>query len=291
MAENGKYCWDLTFSADKNTQGDVLNFFKKYSKKWGFQLEEGDKTKYKHYQSRMSLEKKKRKGELAVLLKESGLCIHSDAIRVTSTTCSKSDKFWDYSTKEFTRIEGPWTSLDEAKYIPRQFRDMEDKLYPWQQEVKNISSIFDTRKINIIVDYDGNNGKSTIAHHLRLTMGGICLPICNDGEKIIQSCCNILTAKNVRNTIPIFIDLPRAMDKTRLYGIYTAIEQVKTGWVYDVRNQWKEWDFDSPVIWVTTNRAPEENWLTKDRWNLYAITPEKNLKRIFFGGELEALAL
>lgn len=284
MAENGKYCWDLTFSADKNTQGDVLNFFKKYSKKWGFQLEEGDKTKYKHYQSRMSLEKKKRKGELAVLLKESGLCIHSDAIRVTSTTCSKSDKFWDYSTKEFTRIEGPWTSLDEAKYIPRQFRDMEDKLYPWQQEVKNISSIFDTRKINIIVDYDGNNGKSTIAHHLRLTMGGICLPICNDGEKIIQSCCNILTAKNVRNTIPIFIDLPRAMDKTRLYGIYTAIEQVKTGWVYDVRNQWKEWDFDSPVIWVTTNRAPEENWLTKDRWNLYAITPEKNLKRIFFGG-------
>jgi hypothetical protein len=290
MTENGKYCWDLTFSFEKNQKENIKEFCTRFAKKWGFQLEEGDKTKYLHFQSRISLEKKKRKGELASMLKEAGLVIHGDAIKVTSTKCSK-DAFWEYTTKEFTRIEGPWTSLDCAKYIPRQFRDLDDKLYPWQQEVKDISNIFDTRKINIIIDYDGNNGKSTIAHHLRLTMNGICLPICNDGEKIIQSCCNILTSKNVRNTIPIFIDLPRAMDKTRLYGIYTAIEQVKSGWVYDVRNQWKEWDYDSPVIWVTTNRAPEENWLTKDRWNLYAITPEKKLKKIFFGGELEALAL
>lgn len=288
---SGSFVWDLTLSFQKNNQKDIHTFLTNHSKKWGFQLEEGDKTKYLHFQSRLSLNKKKRKGELQSLLKESGIVAHEDAIRQTSTNCARGEQFWEYTTKEHTRIEGPWTSLDLAKYIPRQYRDMEEKLYPWQQEVKEISSKFDSRKINVIIDHNGNQGKSTIAHHLRLTMNGVCLPICNEGDKIIQSCCNILTSKNVRNTIPIFIDLPRAMDKTRLYGIYTAIEQIKSGWVYDVRNQWKEWDFDSPVIWVTTNRAPEQSWLTKDRWNLYAITPEKHLKRICFEEELEALAL
>ena len=86
--------------------------------------------------------------------------------------------------------------------------------------------------------------------------------------------------KKIRQSVPIFIDLPRAMDKTRLYGIYTAIEQIKSGWVYDVRNSWKEWDFDSPHIWVTTNAAPDLEMLTIDRWNIWAITPDKELKEI-----------
>jgi len=77
--------------------------------------------------------------------------------------------------------------------------------------------------------------------------------------------------KSIRGTVPIFIDLPRAMDKSRLFGIYSAIEQIKSGWVYDTRNKWREWDFDSPHIFVTTNICPDENMLSADRWNIFTV--------------------
>jgi len=35
--------------------------------------------------------------------------------------------------KEDPRIEGPWTDKEVQKYIPRQYRDILDKLYPYQQ--------------------------------------------------------------------------------------------------------------------------------------------------------------
>jgi len=276
------YNYDFTISFDKNPDKElILSFLSKHGKKWCSQLEQGDTTGYKHYQCRISLHNKKRLNTFFNMLTDSGLVIHSNAISPTSSGATSDEIFFEYCSKEHTRIEGPWTSKDKAKYIPRQYRGIEDKLYPWQQGIKDICSTFDDRKINIIVDYKGCNGKSTIAHHLRLTMGGLCLPICNDGEKIIQSACNMLMGKNIRKTVPIFIDLPRAMDKSRLYGIYSAIEQIKSGWVYDVRNSWKEWDFDSPHIFVTTNTCPDEQMLSHDRWNIFTVKNHELIKVTF----------
>lgn len=273
--------YDVTFSAEKNDRETINDFLEKFGKKWCNQLEQGDTTGYLHYQCRISLNTKKITKTLFNDICKFGLTVNMKAISPTSNGISN-ELFYDYCTKEHTRIEGPWTNEDKAKYIPRQYRDIESKLYPWQASIKEIIRGFDDRKINIIVDYKGNNGKSTIAHHLRLTAKGCCLPVCNDGEKIIQSACNQLMGKRIRKSVPIFIDLPRAMDKTRLYGIYTAIEQIKSGWVYDVRNVWKEWDFDSPHIFVTTNRCPDEDMLSHDRWNMWAVNSNKELVAVSF---------
>jgi hypothetical protein len=68
------------------------------------------------------------------------------------------------------------------------------------------------------------------------------------------------------------------MDKDRLNGIYTAIEQIKKGKLYDLRYKYKCYWIDSPCIWVFTNREPDENLLSRDRWKIYEIKKQKLLK-------------
>jgi hypothetical protein len=182
-----------------------------------------------------------------------------------------------YVTKEDTRIDGPWDERTEKNlYIPRQFRDL--KLWDWQQSVIEISKNFNDRDVNLIYDKKGNNGKSTLASICELKMNGIDLPPINDMKELIQTMCNICESKDLRNPNPIFMDLPRAMDKDRLNGIYTAIEQIKKGKLYDLRYKYKCYWIDSPCIWVFTNREPDENLLSRDRWKIYEIKKQKLLK-------------
>ena len=106
---------------------------------------------------------------------------------------------------------------------------------------------------------------------------GIDLPPVNDAEKLIQSLCDICMAKQLRDPSPVFVDLPRAMDKSRLNGIYTAIEQIKKGKLYDLRYNYKEWWIDSPALWVFSNIEPDMTMLSRDRWRLWTIDDKKNL--------------
>lgn len=285
----GMNVWDFTMSKEHCglTVTEVKDILKSFCKKWGFQVEEGITNGYIHYQGRVSLNTQSVISTVINLYTDK---IGLTGIRwsLTSKENTKGENFYKYVTKDETRIEGPWTDRDVETYIPKQYRGLIDNLMPWQQEVMGLLKIFDTRKVNIIFDMEGSKGKSTLAHLCRLHEEGLCMPICNDGEKLIQSCCNMMTAKRIRKSVPIFIDLPRAMDKTRLYGIYTAIEQIKSGYVYDVRNHYKDWDFDSPSIWVTTNRLPDTNYLTLNRWNLYIIKDQELIKKKFNDFEEEA---
>jgi len=107
------FVFDLTFSSEKNSEKDLLtSFFKTYTKQWVYQLERGDTTGYKHYQCRISLKEKVRDTGLYKLIANHGLIIHRDAISTTSKNSSSGEAFWNYCTKDHTRIEGPWTSRD-----------------------------------------------------------------------------------------------------------------------------------------------------------------------------------
>jgi hypothetical protein len=61
------------------------------------------------------------------------------------------------------------------------------------------------------------------------------------------------------------------MSKENLGGLFSAIETIKDGYVYDERNHFKEWWFDSPNIWVFTNSVPETDYLSKDRWVYWEV--------------------
>ena len=69
--------------------------------------------------------------------------------------------------------------------------------------------------------------------------------------------------------------MPRAQSKEKLSGLYAAIEQIKKGKVWDFRNTYKEWWFDSPRIWVFCNETPNLNYLSRDRWRFHKLVDGK----------------
>ena len=269
--------YDFTLGGRDREPADVCKALGQIGKKFVVQLEQGE-SGYVHYQGRISLFKPLR------LVNCRQLWEHFEYTDVhlspTSTNAQKGPPF--YCTKLDTRIDGPWTDKDVAKeiYIPRQYRNLVDNLYTYQKTIWNSAEIFDERIINYVYDVSGNNGKSTIASLMELHQRGIDLPPINDQEKLVQSVCDILMAQENRTPKVIFIDMPRAMDKRRLGGMYTAIEQIKKGKVFDIRYKYSYWWFDSPQIWVFANIEPELDLLSKDRWRVWKINPKKEFVKL-----------
>lgn len=262
--------WDFTLSALEVNSDDLKKWLNTACKKWTFQKELSE-SGYEHYQGRFSLKIKER---LTTLKKAIGF----KSIHLSQTSNENRDNMF-YVIKDETRIEGPWSDNDKELYIPRQYRGLIDNLRPFQQIIWNSYDIFDTRHINIIIDTIGNLGKSAIVSLIELYGRGIDLPCVNDQKQLIEACCDILMAREIRTPGIITFDLPRAMDQKALRGVYSALEQIKKGKVVDLRYRYKEWWFDSPQIWVFTNTLPKLKYLSMDRWILWEITNDFNLVR------------
>lgn len=260
--------WDFTLPCNDDRKPEAVKIaMRQLFRKWTFQLERGDETGYLHYQGRGALIKKRRFSELKNLLKSLDLDDMNVSPTVTENICTAF-----YVMKVDTRVDGPWSDEDVELYIPRQYRDL--ILFPWQQQVIDSAEHFNSRTVNYIYDPEGSKGKTTIAALCCLLYKGLRIPAVNDHEKLLASVCDILRAKLERVPGPIFIDLPRYMDKKRLHGIYSAVEEIKNGHVYDMRFHFKEWWFDSPPIWVFANTIPDLSALSADRWEFYKFIPE-----------------
>lgn len=267
--------WDWTLPKSEEFS-EVRDKLRQIFKKWVCQEERGD-TGYEHFQGRGSLFKKRRLAELKPLLQSVGL----DSMHLTPTVSANQKGEPFYMTKADTRVAGPWSDRDEEdKYVPRQYRGLLQRLYPYQQAIYDSAQSFDSRTINLIYCPQGGKGKSTIAALCCLHAKGLRIPAVNDAEKLLASVCDILTAKQERQPGVVFVDLPRAMDKKRLGGIYSAIEEIKNGCVYDLRYSYKEWWFDSPAVWVFSNQEPDLGLLSRDRWKIFRINCFMNLEPI-----------
>lgn len=263
--------YDFRSTASGLSSQELKTMLEGVAKKWVFQLEQGD-SGYRHFQGRMSLIKKRRKCELMKLLEP----------RCPQYLEPSHDTSWSYVMKKDTRIDGPWTDEDVEVYIPRQYRGLMDRLYPYQKVIMDSADVFDTRSINLIYCPVGGVGKTTVAMLCRLFKNGITLPPINDQKELVQSCCDICVARNTRNPSPIFIDLPRAMKKDTLHGIYSGIELIKNGDLYDLRYKYREYLIDSPQIWVFSNMEPDLTMLSLDRWKVWVINEHKELEKYVF---------
>lgn len=266
------YVWEFRANADDWSWRELSTLCHKIGKKWVFQLEQGEKSGYKHWQGRVSLFKKKRKSELMAQLQGLGAPVPQ---YLQPTTTEEHLKAAFYCMKDDTRLEGPYKNTDVPAYVPRQYRNM--KLRPWQQDLIDSKDVFDDRKVDCIIDPIGNQGKSTVASIADLHHKCIDMPTTNDGEKLIQSLCDILIAKDCRVPGICLFDMPRAQSKDKLGGLYAGIEQIKKGKVWDSRHQYKEWWFDSPRIWVFTNEPPNTGLLSRDRWRFWKIEKQQLL--------------
>ncbi len=180
-----------------------------------------------------------------------------------------------YVEKDETRVQGPWTDMDQEVYIPVQYRQYVNSLLPFQDTILNMP--VDWRVVNLIIDFDGNNGKSVTAALGELLYNGVDLPFCNDGNMLIQTVCDIIEGQKERHPGPFFLDLPRAIPKVHMAGYFTACEQIKKGKVWDCRYKYKKWWYDSPNVWVFTNMMPDLSYLSADRWKLWEINKDKEL--------------
>lgn len=274
MTENAVAMYDFRMNQEYATQPEIVAQLRKIAKRWVFQLEKGETTGYMHWQGRMSLRDRHRLGELKKMFNMIPL---PNYLQPTSAPTQLKGDFF-YVMKEETRVEGPWDERNTVeKYIPRQYRGLMDKLYPYQKQIYECAKDFDSRTINLIYCEKGNQGKSTIAALCELFGKGEDLPPVNDAEKLVQTMCDICIAKNIRDPSPVFFDLPRALDKSRLYGMYSAIEQIKKGKLYDTRYRYQDYWIDSPQIWVFTNIRPDLDLLSRDRWKIWTIDTDKNL--------------
>lgn len=270
MSQSSVY--DFRMNGDSVTKEELIKWLKANCKKYVFQLEKGD-TGYVHWQGRMSLIKKRQKHVALTLFKEIPAPNYFEP-----TVSSEYRKEAFYAMKEDTRLEGPFKDTDEHEevYIPRQYRDIE--LYSYQKDIIASAKVFDTRTINLIYDPVGNNGKSTVAAICELLYGGIDMPPLNDYKELVALACNICMDKELRNPKVFFFDMPRAVKKDQLNGLFSAIEQIKKGKLYDVRYHYKSWWIDSPQVWVFTNMKPDLSMLSLDRWKVWYIDDEKTLQ-------------
>lgn len=266
------YVWDITVKAEDIDHDVLISKFKDHCKKWCFQLEKGHETGYLHYQCRVSLVVKKRKSEVIDLFALKG-SHYSE-----TTTVNKNNSF--YCMKDDTRIDGPWTDKTESSdvYIPSNFNLSEFK--PWQESLVKLLEEKPGRYIDVLYDPAGCKGKSTITSYLHLHKRGILVPAVNDSDKIIPMVCNLLMAMKMRNPRGIFIDLPRSMNQEKLGGMYHAIEVIKGQRVYDFRYNYKEWWYEPTAVWVMCNMLPNPKYLTKDRWRIWEITDDHQLRQV-----------
>lgn len=263
--------WDFRCNAEGLTEDIILESIKRIAKHFVFQEEKGGTTGYLHYQGRMSLIKKARKAELMKLWKTLDLTWPlPNYLEPTVDAVHKSSDF-SYVTKEDTRTRGPWADNLMSKWVPPQYRQAVEDLYPYQRHIFDTSTVFDTRTINFLYCPLGNIGKSTITSWCVLHGKGVVLPSVNDAQALVQGACSLCHGKNERYPSPIFVDLPRCQDKSKLYGIFSAIEQIKNGYLYDLRYKYTEWWIASPQIWVFSNREPDLGMLSLDRWRVWTV--------------------
>lgn len=270
--------WDVTWTlGEVETQVAISRMkalLKKECKKWAFQLERGHQKQLLHLQARVSL--KNAVGTSAALAARWKV----DPSWNFCPTSNPNTRNFDYQLKEDTRVEGPWTDQDRDEYVPRQFRGLEDRMLPFQQEIWEGFERCEWRNVYSVIDPTGSKGKSTLASLCDLHGRGIDMPVCNDGEKLMQAICDICMGRRIRDPKMVFIDLPRSLNQKKLAGLYTAIEQIKKGKLYDFRHSYKEWWIDSPQIWVFSNTMPNLQYLSADRWRFFTINDDRELVKL-----------
>jgi len=272
MPTNQLHTWDITIFENHNDFGldrhAVAEALKGWCKKWVFQLEE-TKTGRHHFQVRLSLINKKRLTEIMAQIPLKGNWSH------TCTEVHKGQNF-NYVMKA-ERLDGPWSDKDYAERTPmtRQLTDfMTLTLRPWQQQVLGWCREEDDRSIKMIYDTVGHSGKSMMAEYLEYEGLAFELPPMKLMEDIMQF------VYGFNNQKVYLVDMPRAMKKDKLGDFYAGLECLKNGVCYDKRYSAKKRRFDRPQIIVFTNVLPEWSFMSRDRWEVYEMSPFYSLHRL-----------
>ena len=259
-AHNACAVWDFTLRAEEINVDAVRKFLKDVAKKWTFQLEQGEGTSgYVHYQGRLSLKKRSRWPKN--LFNAAGFAI----AHISFTSGANCDNDF-YVTSPDTRLEGPWMDTDiEPPPFTRQLAFHAEKgIQRWEEQLVTIAQEWTMRDINVVIT-KGGEGKSLFSEYLEYKQIAFEIPPFNDWKDMAR------VAFDIPNQKCYLIDMPRALNKSKLNGFYSGVETLKNGNVFDDRYAFKKRRMDRPQIIVFTNQKPDEDLLTSDRWRFHTI--------------------
>ncbi len=270
------FTYDFTLKFQDERWEDVGEWLNGWCKKWVFQKEE-DASGYVHWQGRVSLIKKKRLNEVISQMKNSEM-----PFRWSVTTKGVHDgSNFNYVMKSDTRVDGPWKDSDyeeppKMTWQLQVFMDQhKDSMLGWQKwMMQYLEGDRDMRNIICLIDETGHHGKSLFAEYLEYMKLAFELPPFTNSEDIMQCVMCINEQK------AYLIDMPRAMNKDKLHGLYAGIESLKDGKCYDKRYQFKKRRQNRPKVIVFTNKQPDVNYLSADRWLFINIGPGGEMGQI-----------
>lgn len=264
--ENACSTWDATLPFDKQMDRKkfhktVCEFFKAYA----YQLEQGETTDYKHYQFRGSLKVKQRGQEIKKKLTAAGWVFGK-----LSVTSKENRENHFYTTKEDTRIEGPWTDKDGPEPILTERVKVYDHFGPkrWQQQALDLILPYDMRIIHWIICKAGDSGKTTLSDVLEYHHGWhAVMPY-----RLMEDICNV--AMETRWAKGWVFDIPREMKG--LSDMILGLEKLKDGKAADKRNKYRfhTWE-KAPSMVVLSNIPPKLNSMSKNRWKIWEIIDEE----------------
>lgn len=271
-------CWDITVKAGddskavEDTRLRLKKFMARECKSWVFQEERGEQSDYHHFQGRFIFKRKVRRRTLrAAILHyfegDPGLHLSPSSAQVAKD--AQAGKF-DYVMKEDTRVAGPWSDETEPKPLTWDIKVLEEKKnwYSWQTQAYYMAVTRNPREIHVLYDPIGNHGKSSFLKYLELQGKCAYIPPFTDFQDIMQ----VAMAKSKLGSF--WIDMPKAMHKEKLVQLWSAVETMKSGFLFDKRYHWKQMIIGAPQVIVSTNVLPKRGLLSEDRWRVWQIVDE-----------------
>jgi hypothetical protein len=285
MSNENKYK-NFVFTWNADAEGflppsvDVQAFLSSNFKEYLFQKEIGEETKREHYQGYVVSDIRKRKTTLLNEFSDSGFSVTQLTLNPMQGTleqnalyCSKQTS----STGELFSNRLIYTGKDI------QILDDKSKRFRWQQklfeyffeeDVHVLKTPESSREIVWCYDMSGNSGKSLFTKWISFRN--------NNATKVAFG-----SAQQLRSALvtigprQLFIlDIPRTLgEDDSLRNIYSVIEDLKNGFIVSsFYGTHKELLMDSPHILIFSNMMPDTSYLSDDRWKIFTITGNKDLR-------------
>lgn len=166
-------------------------------------------------------------------------------------------------TWEYERKEGMYWCSDDTRGIRRCRFGL---LRPEQKRIVKALHSQNDREVDVIFDPLGNSGKSWLVRHL-WERGQACYvpPTLSNVQGIISWVHSAYKGEGI-----IVIDIPRSWKWSE--QLYTCIEAVKDGLVYDPRYSAHMRDIYGVKVLVLTNTMPKLDKLSADRWRVAQVS-------------------
>jgi hypothetical protein len=281
--------WSLTWNKTKDRkrlphEQKLINFFNKYCTEALFQYEIGTIKGKEHIQGVFTLlgERQSKTATLKMFQMyfgdDYGLTLNPVGDRLATN---------QYVTKEEGRVKGPFKAGRDYMF------DEEMSKKPLRHWQKNLFELLTSdelpklkdRKVIWIEDPQGNTGKSWFRKWLDVGQNIINvkpLPVSNV-DRLMSAVC-IISKTNKVDVYTIDLTRTRGEDES-LKDLFSAIEQIKNGYVVDVMyGKFNRAIFDPPVVIIFTNEPLYDHERKID--NLKYLSEDRWLRLIIADGEL-----